>query len=126
MILKGNVMTCKYNSILICIIPMSIVRGSCSLRNKTYNLIVNYLCGNATTYIYIYIYIYIILLYSTDTYILLVVHQHLPRSSMAFEHGPNEYYPLRCSLIIEFLFYDCITPLYHAHFIHSARYEDCD
>ena len=59
MILKGNVMTCKYNSILICIIPMFIVRGSCSLRNKTYNLIVNYLCGNATTYIYIYIYIYV-------------------------------------------------------------------
>ena len=49
MILKGNVMTCKYNSILICIIPMFIVWGSCSLRNKTYNLIVNYLCGNATT-----------------------------------------------------------------------------
>ena len=58
MILKGNVMTCKYNSILICIIPMFIVRGSCSLRNKTYNLIVNYLCGNATTYIYIYIYVF--------------------------------------------------------------------
>ena len=54
MILKGNVMTCKYNSILICIIPMFIVRGSCSLRNKTYNLIVNYLCGNATTHICAY------------------------------------------------------------------------
>ena len=69
MILKGNVMTCKYNSILICIIPMFIVRGSCSLRNKTYNLIVNYLCGNATTYIYININIIIIIIYNSSIYI---------------------------------------------------------